>query len=355
MNEEEQKILYLSLLSSSVQILESFFPHPLPAARLGLANMISLLVIIKYGLRTALNVSVLRTIISALFLGTVVSISFVLSFSSAVISTLGMYVVYLISKKTFFKLSCLGISIIGSVIHNLNQLCIIYLFFIPQKNIFLFTPILLFFATLSGTMTGVISLSTMRYLYNSNKEEKNWLVYSQQIFDDEKISLQDWTQIILLLISIIFVLVTKNIFLNIGIFFLCFLIHLFTRQINSLVVSIKKILWLLLFSFFLPLFFVRGGDEFLKYKFVSLTKEGLFVGSIYSLRLINIVILSNLATNMIKKEKLILFIKKFLGKKLSMILVTGFYILPDFIKEIKSKLKRISSFKDIPKFFAEYL
>jgi len=351
--QEEQKILYLTLLASSVQILESFFPHPLPAARLGLANMISLLVIIKYGLKPALIVSILRTILSGLYLGTLLSISFVLSFSSAVVSTIGMYIAYLISEKTFFKLSCLGISIIGAVLHNLNQFFIVYLFFIPQKSIFLFLPILLFFAILSGTITGLISLWTTKYV-NQEGKVKNNIIYTQQIFDGKKISVQSWSKFGLFFLACFFVLFTKDVFLQILVFFCFLLLHLFKKYSNPFL-AIKKILWLLFFSFLIPLVFVKSGDVFFKYKFISFTKEGFLLGSIYSLRLVNIVVLSNLATNMFSKEELVLLIKKFLGTKLSKILVTGFYVLPGFIEDIRLKLKKIKSFKELPKFFAEFL
>ncbi len=352
---KENKVVYLSLLASSAQILESFFPHPLPAARLGLANMISLLAMVRYGFETALTVAILRTVLSALYLGTFMSISFFLSFFSAIVSTFGMYLVYLFSQKTFLKFSLLGISISGAVLHNFTQLCIVYLFFIPQKNIFLFTPLLVFLGLISGSITGWLSLKTVKYFYVEGNEFKKNQNETIEIFDNEEIVIQHWLSKVVIFAALIFVFFTKNIFLQSGMFFLCFLFHLFKKNVKSLFVAIKKIVWLVVFLFLLSIIFVRTGKKFLDFKPITFTIDGLIIGIVYSLRLINIVALSNIVVGLFSKKEMFLLVKKFLGKKMSKIFVLSFYILPDFIDELKKKLRKIASFKDIPKFIAEYL
>jgi len=68
---EHRKTIFLSLLVSFgivLHIIENMIPvpFPVPGAKLGLANIISLIAISFYGLKEGLIVSILRCIIGAL-------------------------------------------------------------------------------------------------------------------------------------------------------------------------------------------------------------------------------------------------------------------------------------------------
>ena len=71
---KSRKMIYLSLLVTCgivLHIIENMFPvpFPIPGAKLGLANIISLLAIVIYGLKEGLIISALRCIIGAFLIG----------------------------------------------------------------------------------------------------------------------------------------------------------------------------------------------------------------------------------------------------------------------------------------------
>jgi len=78
---QDHMIALLTALAITIHIIESSFPSPLPGIKPGLSNVITLLVFMSYGWRTALQVSLLRVIISSLLIGTFLSPTFLLSLS----------------------------------------------------------------------------------------------------------------------------------------------------------------------------------------------------------------------------------------------------------------------------------
>ena len=71
--QKHRKMIFLSLLVAfgiGLHIIENMIPIPFRAgAKLGLANIISLLAVVIYGLKEGLIVSILRCIIGALLAG----------------------------------------------------------------------------------------------------------------------------------------------------------------------------------------------------------------------------------------------------------------------------------------------
>ena len=97
-NQNIYQVALLVALACVLQISESLIPHPIPGLRLGLANMITLTALVVLGFKYALEIAILRTILSSFILGTFMSPGFFLSFAGAIISTLVM--------GFFFWLSC---------------------------------------------------------------------------------------------------------------------------------------------------------------------------------------------------------------------------------------------------------
>ncbi|MFQ5866606.1 MAG: Gx transporter family protein [bacterium] len=161
----EKRILYISVLialASTLQIVESLFPHPLPWLRLGLANMITLTSLVIFGYAIAVQVAVLRTILSSFLLGTFFTPGFFLSFSGALMSALVMGGIYSLgrvakgnpSRRYPFGFSIIGVSILGAVTHNVTQLFVAYFFLIRHRGVFLILPFLIVAAVITGFITG---------------------------------------------------------------------------------------------------------------------------------------------------------------------------------------------------------
>ncbi len=115
-----------------------------PGIKLGLANIVTIVVLCKLGLADAVLVSVLRIFLSSLLFGNFTVMIY--SLAGAAVSMLFMW----ISVKTGF-FSTTGTSILGGVGHNIGQLIVAYLV-IKNQNILIYAPVLL----ISGTVTGVL-------------------------------------------------------------------------------------------------------------------------------------------------------------------------------------------------------
>jgi heptaprenyl diphosphate synthase len=157
------KLIFLSLLVSlgiALHIIESFIPFPVvvPGAKLGLANIITLLTLIIYGFKAGLTVSILRCIITSLLTGSPSSLIY--SLSGAVLSLFLMALAYFYTKGIF---SLVGISIIGAQAHNFAQ---IFAASIILKNIglFLYLPFLMIIGLFTGYFVGLVVIMTQRIL-----------------------------------------------------------------------------------------------------------------------------------------------------------------------------------------------
>lgn len=161
---ELREMVYLSLLATFaivVHSLEMFFPSPLPWLRLGLANIITLVVLILFGLKASLFVTVIRVLVGSFLVGSFLNPGFFLSLSGGVMSTLVMGLVILIFRKAF---SPVGVSLIGAFTHNITQIAVAYLMIVKREEIFLLTPIILGFAILTGTFNGIASTLLTNHL-----------------------------------------------------------------------------------------------------------------------------------------------------------------------------------------------
>lgn len=155
----------LVAIASVLQIAESLLPHPIPGIRLGLANMVTLVTLADLGFASAMEVAVLRTVVSSLILGSFLSPGFILSFSSAVLSTLVMWAFWRISASfPSWGLSLIGVSIVGAVAHNAAQLSLAYLLMIKSAGIFYFVPWLVISGVLTGCFTGLVAAKVLKRL-----------------------------------------------------------------------------------------------------------------------------------------------------------------------------------------------
>lgn len=134
--------------------LESLLPRPLPWLRLGLSNALVLAVLLSYGVRLGLSVSIIRTLLGSLILGSFLSPGFAISMSASVTSCIAMGVARAAGRKV---LGTVSISIIGALAHNLAQLVVAYLLFIRRTEVFLLIPVFLLLSAGTGLVTGLIA------------------------------------------------------------------------------------------------------------------------------------------------------------------------------------------------------
>jgi len=151
-----RRVTNLALLVSIglvLSIIESTFPPllPLPGARLGLANIATVIALYLFGPSMALEVTVLRCVIGGLLRGSVVGLF--LSFSGGLVSTLVMIVLYMLLGD---QMSIIGVSVAGAVAHNATQLAAAFLL-VGHASLFNFLPYLTLIAVPTGLFVGFCS------------------------------------------------------------------------------------------------------------------------------------------------------------------------------------------------------
>lgn len=160
-----QKMVRLSLLVAGAAVLhvvESWIPVPLPipGARLGLANTVTLAVVLAYGLKEAIALAVLRALLGSLLGGTFLTVGFFLSFSGAVTSAAAMGALESAVGK---RIGATGLSLAGAVTHNVTQLIVASLM-ISHFGLFVYLPYLLFFAIPTGYFVGLLGGLLYRHM-----------------------------------------------------------------------------------------------------------------------------------------------------------------------------------------------
>lgn len=139
-------------IAAVLHIVESWIPIPIPVpgAKLGLANIVAVMVIYRYTVKDAFYVTVLRVLLGSLLGGVFIGPSFAMSFCGAITSTAAMAYSY---KKWHKKLSIVGISVIGAATHNIGQIIMASIIVVNVGMIW-YLPYLLLLAVPTGIATG---------------------------------------------------------------------------------------------------------------------------------------------------------------------------------------------------------
>lgn len=159
--EEDRRIASFAALAIAIHVLESSFPSPVPGVKPGLANIITLLVLFRYGWRFAAWVSLLRVVAGSLLLGTFMSPTFMLSLSGAIASLFSMLVLLPFIKRW---VGMTGVSVLASVCHVMAQLLLAWWLFIPHSGILLLTPLLIAAGIFFGLFNAIIATSIEKRL-----------------------------------------------------------------------------------------------------------------------------------------------------------------------------------------------
>lgn len=166
-----KKLVIISLFVSQAIVLSIFermipINFAVPGAKLGLANIVTILSLYIFGLRETILIVLLRTFMASVFGGTL--LTFLYSVSGALISLLVMYLFKKIPKDKF---TIVGISVFGSISHNIGQI-IMAVLIIQSINIAMYLPMLIIISIPTGLFVGYSSKKLLEYL-NKIKYFKN--------------------------------------------------------------------------------------------------------------------------------------------------------------------------------------
>ena len=140
--------LALALVCSYV---ESLIPisFGIPGVKLGLTNIVVILMLYTIGAKEAILISVLRIILAGFMFGNAFSIIY--SLAGGILS----FVVMLLLKNTG-KLKILSISTAGGISHNVGQLIVAALV-VENYNILFYVPVLIIAGIITGFLIGLLA------------------------------------------------------------------------------------------------------------------------------------------------------------------------------------------------------
>ena len=298
------KTALLVSIACVLQIAESLIPHPVPGLRLGLGNVVTLIALATMGFGAALEITVLRTILSAFIMGTFMSPSFILSVTAGVMSTLVMGGLYAMSRSGLpVRLGMVGISVLGALTHNVDQLSLAYLILIKHPGIFVFLPWLAIGSVVTGWMIGAVAGRVCLELKSAAAPlpevicgEETSLRFEAYVPGDSFLHRVSAAMKIggILLLSGTVILVAQFWFYAV-LFALLFIVLLAARVPPVfLLINARKYFLMIAVALLFPVLFSTGTQVLMQYGIFRITVEGVMTGGLFALRILFLVYLSAL-------------------------------------------------------------
>ena len=157
---EDHRLAYLAALAISLMWVEAALPSPLPGVKPGLANIVTLLVLKQYGLRTAFWVAGLRVVAGSILLGSFLTPGFILSLGGAMASLAALSLAQYLPERYFGAVS---LSVLAAFAHIAAQLAIVSVWLMPGVNVFYLSPLFASAAWLFGLSNGLITAYLLQH------------------------------------------------------------------------------------------------------------------------------------------------------------------------------------------------
>ena len=151
---EDHRIAQLAAAAIGLALVDAAIPLPLPGVKPGLANIVTLLVLARYGWRAAAWVSGLRVFAGGLLLGQFLSPGFLMSLTGAFFSLLVLALASRLPRRWFGPVSW---SIVAAFAHIGGQLLLARLWLIPHNGVFYLLPFFCSAALVFGIINGLIA------------------------------------------------------------------------------------------------------------------------------------------------------------------------------------------------------
>jgi heptaprenyl diphosphate synthase len=164
----QKMVLLANLLAIGIvlNIIESLYIHisPIPGAKIGFANIVTLIVIYLYGTKEAFVLTFLRIFLVSVLIGTFLSPTFYLGFGGALLS---ITVMIILKKLNFFGI--IGVSVLGSVFHAIGQV-LIGIPVLGSSAIVYWLPVMLLISVPAGFLTGAIATKFLGVWHATHNE-----------------------------------------------------------------------------------------------------------------------------------------------------------------------------------------
>ena len=142
-----------SLLTMSIvlSMVEGLIPIPVPGVKLGLANIIILVMLYDFKTSEAFLVLMIRIFLVGILRGNIFQMPFFMSLCGGLTSFIIMRI---FSLFKFF--SIIGVSVIGSIFHCVGQI-VIAIILLGTAQVVYYLPLIAILSTVTGVLTGIIS------------------------------------------------------------------------------------------------------------------------------------------------------------------------------------------------------
>jgi heptaprenyl diphosphate synthase len=155
---EDHHIARMAAVALGLTVLENAIPTPLPGVKPGFANIVTLIVLARYGWRAAVWVSLLRVLAGSLLFGSFLAPGFFLSLSGALCSLAALALSMQLPRRLFGAVTH---SILAAFAHITGQMTVVYLWLIPHSGIAYLIPVFATAALVFGTVNGLIAAQFM--------------------------------------------------------------------------------------------------------------------------------------------------------------------------------------------------
>lgn len=157
---DDVRISRLAAAAIVLSVAEAAIPLPLPGVKPGLANIVILIVLLRWGWRDAVWVALLRVFAGSLLLGQFFAPGFFLSLTGSVFSlcVLGL-AASLLPRRWFGPVS---LSVLAAFAHIGGQLLLARVWLVPHDGVFYLLPVFALAATFFGTVNGLIVARLLR-------------------------------------------------------------------------------------------------------------------------------------------------------------------------------------------------
>ena len=160
-----KRLMIISMLLSAAIVigyLESLIPLFIPGVRLGLANVIILIMLYEFKFYEALIVDLLRIFIISLIRGTFLSPIFFMAFVGGMLS---YFVMLIFSRIKIF--SPIGVSILGSLFHAVGQI-LVAIILMSTVKIAYYLPFIALLSIVTGIISGLIAKTYLKRSITKN-------------------------------------------------------------------------------------------------------------------------------------------------------------------------------------------
>lgn len=160
-----QLIAGFAALAVCIHIIEASIPSPLPGIKPGLANVVTLVVLLRYGAKMAAWVALLRVFTGSLLIGSFLTPTFIMSAGGAFCSLAILLSLWLLNPYLPGRgLGPVGLSLAAAWAHMSGQLVLAWALFIPHNGLFALAPALLTAATIFGIVSGLFAATILQKL-----------------------------------------------------------------------------------------------------------------------------------------------------------------------------------------------